>query len=294
MTGSVAASLDSACERLGQGQTDTPRLDAEVLLGHVLGRGRAWLLSHPEFPVGEAAAKSFHALIAERGAGRPVAYLTGKREFWSLDLRVTPDVLIPRPETEILVEKALDCLAGGETVLDLGTGSGAIALAIASERPGVALTAVDRSPAAIAIARGNAERLGIHNVTFLVSDWFSAVGDRIFDLVVANPPYVDAGDDHLQGEVRYEPVQALVADDGGFADLAVIISRCGDFLRPGGYLLVEHGYGQSRRVADMFVAAGFEDVECLPDLAGLPRITHGIFGARNTTSSIGSGEDPET
>ena len=277
MTESVGVTLRRASEILDRGQTDSPGLDAEVLLAHVLGQGRAWLLSHTDDALSEEAAAAYFSLIAERAAGMPVAYLTGMREFWSMELKVSPEVLIPRPETELLVELALAALPGrGARVLDLGAGSGAISLAITRERPGIEVIGVDKSPAAIRIARENAERYGIANVTFIVSDWFSAVSARRFDLVVANPPYIDPDDAHLLGEVRFEPRDALVSGNRGLADLETIISAAESSMVPGGCLMVEHGFDQAEAVSGLFRAAGFDDVKTFSDLAGLPRVTRGV------------------
>ncbi len=276
MTGSISRSLDRATEILREGETDTARLDAEVLLGHQLGKGRAWLLSHPESVLADAESRAFFRQVAERARGMPVAYLVGHREFWSMRLQVTPDVLIPRPETELLVEQGLARLtAGASRILDLGTGCGAIALAVARERPESRITAVDRSLPAVGVARMNAARLGAANVRLLVSDWFSAVAGERFDLVLANPPYVDANDPCLLGEVRHEPADALVAGNGGLADLGNVIASAPPFIVPGGHLILEHGYEQAAAVAEMFGDAGFIRVETLHDLAGLPRVTCG-------------------
>ena len=219
-------------------------------------------------------------MVARRMQGMPVAYITGIREFWSMPIRVTPDVLIPRPETELLVEAALDVLPEEPVrLLDLGTGSGAIALALARERPDATLLAVDRSKAALQIARANAKAQGIENIRFLESDWFAAIHNHGFDLVVANPPYVDGDDSALEGEVRYEPREALVAADEGLADIRTIVSESPRYLVSGGWLLVEHGCGQGRRVSALFAEAGMEDIDVLQDLAGLDRVTRGRIGS---------------
>ncbi len=276
MTGSISRLLGRATEILREGETDTARLDAEVLLAHQLGKGRAWLLAHPDNVLADAESEAFFRQVGERARGMPVAYLVGHREFWSMRLQVTPDVLIPRPETELLVEQGLARLpAGASRILDLGTGCGAIALAVARERPESRITAVDRSLPAIGVARLNAARLGAANVRLLVSDWFCAVAGEKFDLVLANPPYVDANDPCLLGEVRHEPADALVAGNGGLADLGTVIASAPPFIVPGGHLLLEHGHEQAAAVAGMFGDAGFVRVETLHDLAGLPRVTCG-------------------
>ncbi len=277
----VADALARAVARLAEGETDTPRLDAEILLGHVLQRGRAWIMTHGDDSLTEAQLADFGNAIERRADGTPVAYLTGTREFWSLDLAVSPDVLIPRPETELLVELGLASLGtGNRRVLDLGTGSGAIALAVASERPDVEVTGVDRSSAAIDVARANARRLGIGNARFIRSDWFDALQGQVFDLVLANPPYVADGDPHLAGEVRFEPRSALVAEDNGLADLRAIIHAAPRFLAIGGSLMVEHGCDQADAVEALFNTAGFRAVETVHDLAGLPRVTRGQCSQR--------------
>ena len=219
--------------------------EAQVLLGHVLRRDRAWLAAHGDQPMTANEAKAFDALARRRRDGEPIAYLTGRREFYGLDLEVTPDVLIPRPETELLVELALVRIDANEhtEVLDLGSGSGAIALAIASERPHSAVLGVDVSAAAVALARRNASRLHFGNVSFIESDWFSAVPKKRYDAIVANPPYVAAGDEHLtQGDLRFEPPAALAAGADGLNAIRAIIAVAGGYLSAGACLLIEHGY----------------------------------------------------
>ncbi|OOG22945.1 protein-(glutamine-N5) methyltransferase, release factor-specific [Thioalkalivibrio denitrificans] len=276
-----------------QGNTDTvrgllaeaPRGDlrreAEILLGHLLGRDRGWLLAHDDEPVPPETAAAFRALHARRMAGEPVAYLTGRRGFWTLELCVTPDVLIPRPETERLVEQALACIPEDARwdVADLGTGSGAIALALASERPACRIVATDANPAALAVARTNAERHGIRNVAFLEGEWWQPLQGRHFHLVVSNPPYVADDDPHLaRGDVRFEPRHALAAGEQGLDDLKVIISGAPAHLHPGGMLLLEHGYDQGEAVRRLLREAGFRDVETWQDLAGHERVSGGLWG----------------
>ncbi len=276
MTESIAGLLNQATAILMGGETDSPRLDAEILLSHALGRGRAWLFAHTEEIPALATVDVFFDLVRQRTEGVPVAYLTGVREFWSLSLRVTPDVLIPRPETEMLVDESVSFLKGRRgPVLDLGSGSGAISLAIASERPDIKVLGVDRSPAALAVARINADCNNISNVRFVESDWFRALAGESFGLIVANPPYIDPDDVHLSGEVRYEPLEALVSRKQGMADLEIIISTAIEHLITGGCLMVEHGFDQSEAVATLFTLAGYENVETIHDLAGLPRVTRG-------------------
>ena len=260
-------------------------IDAQVLLGHVLGRNRAWLAAHADEPLSPADAAAFAALAKRRRDGEPVAYLTGTREFWGLTLVVSPAVLIPRPETETLVELALARLPEdrGTRVLDLGTGSGAIALAIAHSRPQARVLAIDASPDALAVARDNASRLGLGNVEFLQSDWYDALprsgqdaAGGPFDLIAANPPYVVAGDRHLdEGDLRFEPVGALSPGGDGLDALRTIIAGAPGRLVPGGTLVVEHGYDQSEAVRELFAAAGFVRIVAARDIAGTPRVVAG-------------------
>jgi len=252
-------------------------IDGQVLLAHVVARDRAWLAAHRDEPLARTQAEAFFALAKRRRAGEPVAYLTGVREFYGLVLAVTPAVLIPRPETETLVELALAWLPSDRAVrvLDLGTGSGAIALALAHERPGAHVVATDTSADALAVARGNARRLRLSNVEFVASDWYADV-DGTFDAIVSNPPYVAPGDPHLmEGDLRYEPRAALVAGDEGLAALRAIVAGAAARLAPGGALAVEHGHEQSGAVQAMLREAGFADVTVRRDLAGIARVAGG-------------------
>ncbi len=253
-------------------------IDAQVLLAHVVGRERSWLVAHRDDALTRAEADAFAALVARRRAGEPVAYLVGQREFWGLMLTVTPAVLVPRPETETLVELVLDRLPDDRPVrvLDLGTGSGAIALAIASERSRAEVVAVDVSTAALAVARGNADALGLRHVTFRESDWYADVGAAPFDVIVSNPPYVAAGDPHLaQDDLRHEPRGALVAGVDGLGALRTIVAGAPARLVPGGALVVEHGYDQAEAVQGLLRAAGFDNVVGRRDLAGIVRVAAG-------------------
>jgi len=253
-------------------------LDAKVLLAHVLECNRAWLAAHETDGLTQDEASAFAALCNRRRAGEPVAYLTGTREFWGLTLGVTPDVLIPRPETETLVEFALSKLPRNRAlrVLDLGTGSGAIALALAHDRPNSVVLATDHSDAALAVARGNALRLNLTNVAFAAADWYAGIPPGTFDLIASNPPYIGAVDPHLQeGDLRFEPVSALSPGVDGHAALRAIIGGAREHLAPGGWLAVEHGYDQSDAVQALFRDAGFADVVTLRDLAGIPRVVAG-------------------
>jgi len=256
--------------------SDSPALDAAILVAAATGLPRAALESDPDRPLAPGEAARLEALAARRAAGEPVAYLTGRREFWSLELEVTPDVLIPRPETELLVEWCLEAIAARRrpAVLDLGTGSGAIALAIARERPDAQVTAVDASAAALAVAARNAARHGLDNLRFLEGDWFAPVADAEFDAIVSNPPYV-APDDPALAELAHEPRSALVAGDGGLAALAVICRDAPARLTPAGCLIVEHGAQQGAAVRALMVRAGLTGAATRPDLAGRERATHG-------------------
>lgn len=260
--------------------SDTPRLDAEVLLAAALHRPRGYLHAWPErIPEPEQAAR-FAAWLERRLSGEPVAYILGRREFWSLELDVTPDTLIPRPETELLVELALARLPADRptTVADLGTGSGAIALALAVERPLARIVATDRSPAALAVARRNARRLRIRNVEFREGDWCEPLAGERFDLIAANPPYVAVADPcWREGELRFEPADALVAGEDGLDALRAIIARTPACLRPGGWLLLEHGYDQGEAVPALLRGRGFTEVSDHRDAAGQNRTSCGCW-----------------
>lgn len=253
-------------------------VDARALLSQVLGRDRAWLIAHASDPLDRSQVDTFFALAKRRRDGEPVAYLVGEREFWGLALAVSPAVLIPRPETETLVEAALARLARDRPmrVIDLGTGSGAIALAIAHERPNAHVWATDVSIEALAVARSNASRLALSNLTFMRADWYAGVPAEPFDAILSNPPYVGPGDPHLtEGDLRFEPRIALSPGGDALSALKSIITGARDRLLPGGSLLVEHGYDQSDPVRRLFDGCGFEDVQPLRDLAGIPRIVAG-------------------
>jgi len=273
--------MTPATVRQALAQSSLVPVDGQVLLAHVLGRDRAWLIAHAGDPLSREDADRFFALARRRREGEPVAYLTGWREFWGLRLAVDPSVLIPRPETETLVEVALARLPADRAlrVLDLGTGSGAIALAIASERPLAQVVATDRSPAALAIAGANAQRLGIVNVAFAQGDWYEVLPPEAsdgFDLIASNPPYVVAGDAHLrEGDLPFEPIGALVAGDDGLAALRLIVAGAPGRLASGGWLAVEHGYDQSNAVQRLFADAGFQNIVPARDLAGIPRVVAG-------------------
>jgi release factor glutamine methyltransferase len=255
------------------------RLDAQQLLLRSLGRSphdRAWLIAHDTDGLPSAAGAHFDALVARRLANEPMAYLLGQQEFFGLTLAVDPRVLIPRPDTETLVAWALALIPGLGTrprVLDLGTGSGAIALALASQHPGLDVTATDASLDALAVARANAQALGL-TLRLAAGRWLEAVAGETFDLIVSNPPYVAEGDPHLPA-LAHEPASALVAGPDGLDDIRRIVAQAAQALRPGGWLLLEHGYDQAPRVRDLLVAAGFVQVGSRTDLAGIERCTGG-------------------
>jgi release factor glutamine methyltransferase len=267
--------LIEAVEQL-ESTSDSARADAEILLAHCLQKSRTYLYTWPEKPVDSATETTFRELLTARICGVPIAHLTGQREFWTLTLKVTPDTLIPRPETELLVETALEVGRNARHFLDLGTGTGAIALAIASERPDAHLTACDFSTAALAVAAQNAHTNHIHNVHFVHSNWFSALPPQHFDVIISNPPYIEANDPHLtQGDVRFEPLTALTSGQDGLDDIRHIIQTAPHWLAHGGWLLLEHGYNQGTAVTTLLQTAGFQQVRCLPDLAGNPRVSLG-------------------
>lgn len=274
---SSAQSLAQALrEAAGLLSGDSPRADAELLLAQALGRPRSWLYAHADEPIDAQAAAGFARLLERRRRGEPVAHILGMREFWSLPLTVTADTLIPRPETELLVEQALRQLPPQRPlrVLDLGTGTGAIALALARERPMAQLTAIDADAGALAVAARNGARLAIGNVRFLQGDWFSAVRDEQFDLIVSNPPYIAESDPHLgQGDLRFEPRQALVSGSDGLDALRVIASQALRHLRPGGGVLLEHGHDQGEAVRGLLAAAGLVRISTSVDLEGRERVS---------------------
>jgi release factor glutamine methyltransferase len=267
--------LAQAIERLAN--SESPRRDAEILLGHVTGKSRTYILAFDETTLTTEEGAQLETLLSRRVNGEPVAHLVGMREFWSLPLEVTPATLIPRPDTECLVEQALDRLPESPCdILDLGTGTGAIALALASERPDCRVTAVDFVTDAVALATRNACSLGINNVMIAQSNWFSALEGKTFDMIVSNPPYIDEQDPHLaEGDVRFEPLSALVAADEGLADLAHIIQEGRRFLLPGGWMLLEHGWKQGPAVRELYIQAGYDEVETCRDYGGNERLTVG-------------------
>jgi release factor glutamine methyltransferase len=270
----VKAVLQAATHRLGD------RTDAEVLLAYALSKSRSWLIAHADDLLSTEHALAYTVLVEQREAGEPVAYITGRRGFWSLDLEVTPATLIPRPETELLVEQALERLPAEAvcSVVDLGTGTGAIALAIARERPRARVVATDASAEALAVAQRNAERHAIKNVSFVQGDWFTPLREERFDLIVSNPPYIESHDPHLnQGDLRFEPLSALASGVDGLDDIRRIAGDARQHLVPGGWLLFEHGWNQGDAVRMLLSNAAFAKVSTMRDLEQRDRVTAGCW-----------------
>ncbi|MHA7853505.1 peptide chain release factor N(5)-glutamine methyltransferase [Marinobacter shengliensis] len=263
--------LNNAIEQIGG---DSPRLDAELLLSHVTGLGRTSFRAWPEREVAPDQAQAFRELVAERVKGLPIAYLLGQQEFWSLPLKVSPSTLIPRPDTECLVETALELpLPDNARVLDLGTGTGAIALALASEKAKWQIMASDRVEEAVELARENSRSLQLP-ITVVQSHWFGQISESGFDLLISNPPYIPASDGHLhEGDVRFEPPFALVAGDDGLDDIRLLVTEGFKRLNPGGWMLLEHGYDQGDAVRDLFAKAGWLNIETRKDYGGNDRMT---------------------
>ena len=306
-TQSIQYILHSAASLLG---TEEAKLESQLLLQHVLNVNRAWLIAHANDALQPNIHAVFEALLNRRLAGEPMAYILGSREFYGLDLLVTPDTLIPRPDTETLVEAALAKIPSSEgtqnlsfrrksessdveqygyetldsdfrrndalAILDLGTGTGAIALAIAKNRPQASITAVDASEAALEVAIKNAQHLSINNVEFVLSNWFENLSNQRFDVIVSNPPYIEEHDAHLtQGDLRFEPMSALASGADGLDDIRQIIGDCLIYLKPQGWLMLEHGYNQAEQVADLMADAGLTNIETIKDLGNNDRVTLG-------------------
>lgn len=260
--------------------SSSPKVDAEILLCFVLQKTRTYLYTHPESQVPPEQWQQYQQVINQRALGHPVAHLTQSKEFWSLPLRVTVDTLIPRPETELLVDLTLTLLGTTQNVhiLDLGTGSGAIALALASEHPQWRIDAYDQSHDALQVARQNAIDLNLSHITFGESNWFQSIPLHLYHAIVSNPPYIPEQDQHLQeGDVRFEPQQALTSGIDGLNALTTIIKTSIHYLRPGGFLLVEHGYDQKNAVAALFTQFGYQNIHCVKDIEGNDRVTSGCI-----------------
>ncbi|ROO76463.1 [protein release factor]-glutamine N5-methyltransferase [Vibrio crassostreae] len=278
----VESALKAAIVKLQEGDNTSPSIDAAVLLCHALDKPRSYLLTWPEKHLTSEQESEFNALLKRRLTGEPVAYIIGEREFWSLPLKVSPSTLIPRPDTERLVEVALDKAYGKQgAILDLGTGTGAIALALASEMPNRQVTGIDLRPEAQQLATENAKRLNITNATFLHGSWFEPLSSEEavkFSLIVSNPPYIEKDDPHLsQGDVRFEPITALVAEEKGLADIRYISENARGFLENEGWLAFEHGYDQGLAVREIMQALGYLDVVTEKDYGGNDRVTLGRY-----------------
>ncbi|WP_087019354.1 peptide chain release factor N(5)-glutamine methyltransferase [Thaumasiovibrio subtropicus] len=272
--------LKYAKQQLTTAGSSSPAIDAEVLLLSVLDKPRSYLFTWPDKALTATQSDQLQVFLSRRLSGEPVAYITGVREFWSLPLQVAPSTLIPRPDTERLVELALQKLpSSGGDVLDLGTGTGAVALALASERPDCQLTGIDLQPEAVSLAKSNATALSIENATFLQGSWYSPLQDGTkFAVIVSNPPYIDPDDEHLtQGDVRFEPLSALIADKQGMADIEWIAEQGRCHLSDGGWLMFEHGYDQGPLARDCLTALGYCDVVTEQDYAGHDRVTMGCW-----------------
>jgi len=272
----IQAALAKAVEL--EAATDTARLDTEVLLMHALSVERAYLYTWPEKVLSSAQSAQFEALLVQRQKGVPVAHLVGCQEFWSLSLKVSTQTLIPRPETELLVQLALQLFSppAVRIVADIGTGTGAVALALAMERPAWQVTASDCSGAVVALAEQNRAQLALANVTCLVSDWCEALPALSYDLVISNPPYIDPQDPHLAcGDLRFEPRSALVAEEAGLADIKCIVAQARRVLRTEGYLLLEHGWNQAAQVRNILAQAGYRQISSYRDLGNRERATLG-------------------
>ncbi|CAD6875155.1 peptide chain release factor N(5)-glutamine methyltransferase [Methylomonas fluvii] len=276
---SLLSLLIAANEQLSR-TSETAMLDAEVLLCHCLNKNRSFLRAWPEHQPSEEQIAQFQILVEQRAQGTPVAYLTGQREFWSRNFKVSPDVLIPRPDTELLIELSLSLLPTDQPckIIDLGTGSGIIAITLAAERPLTQVFASDLSSAALDVARYNAQQLKAGNVRFAQSHWFDNIEETGFDLVLSNPPYIADNDPHLTiGDVRFEPDSALISPDNGLQDIRQLAEQARTHLKDQGQLLIEHGYNQQTEVQAIFHECGYRQINTHADLSGNPRVTSGIW-----------------
>jgi release factor glutamine methyltransferase len=273
---SIKTLLSEAARSL-QGISDSALLDAEILLTQALKTERAYLRTWPDKILSTEQYQLFLSLLQKRQQGHPIAYITGVREFWSRNFNVTPDVLIPRPETELLIELSLSLMVADQpaTILDLGTGSGNIAITLAAERPLAQVSASDISAAALAVAKKNANHHQTTNVRFYLSDWLTSIPRETFDFIVSNPPYIAADDPHLQqGDLRFEPTTALSALEQGLSAIRQIANTARDYLKTGGYLLIEHGYNQEQAIQHIFADFNYRHIHTCPDLSGNPRVTY--------------------
>lgn len=282
--------MSTIVEALAEARQRIPATEARLLLAHLLGRDNAWLEAHRDEALDAAIAEQFSALVKRRAAGEPVAYLLGVREFYGRDFAVTPAVLIPRPETELLVDVAKEKLFATDTarILDLGTGCGCIAVTVALELPWVEVTASDVSPAALEVARINARRHGAM-VNCVASDWYAALPPQRFDLILANPPYVAAGDPHLsEGDLRFEPIGALTDHADGLTAIRRIVAEAPRWLNPGGWLFLEHGYDQADAVQALLAAAGLKEIKQHRDLSGIVRVSGATIPDKINQASCGA------
>jgi len=271
----IEQTLRTAKQQLiNAGLTDSPQIDAELLLADVLKKGRTYLFTWSDQNLEAEQIENFEEKLTERLAGKPIAHIIGYREFWGLPLKVTADTLIPRPDTETLIEAVLNLNLNTEaTILDMGTGTGAIPLALKSELPRAHITTLDMSLPALAVAKENAKNLNL-DITFIHSDWFSALEDKTFDCIVSNPPYIETQDPHLQqGDVRFEPMTALASGEDGLDDIRLIIKQSLKHLNNGGWLLLEHGYNQAEAIDALFKQNAYQNIKLIYDLGGNPRVT---------------------
>ena len=272
--------MKKSIKEIIKNHSDIDRIDVELLLCHVLKCQRVFLLSHSEKILSSEEQNQFSNLISRRKQGEPIAYILGKKAFWNLELIVTPDVLIPRPETELIVEWVLEKFKDKKELVlaDLGTGSGAIALSLAKAKPNWKIIATDASEKALSVAKGNAENLKLNNVKFYLGNWCEALPQEKFDVIVSNPPYIEKDDEHLiRGDLRFEPKSALIADDDGFADLKAIVKQARIYLKDSGCLVLEHGYEQAQILREYLNGLGYQNIQTLRDVANHERVTLGNF-----------------
>ncbi len=276
-TPSISSLLQQATHQLDK-LSDSPLLDAQLMLAHILNKDRSYLMAWPEAIPTQQECDLFNQFLQQRIEAIPVAYILGYKEFWSMPFKVTPDVLIPRPETELLVEQVLKLVSdvSNPQILELGTGSGAIAIALEKELPNAQIIATDFSTKALTIAKTNAKALSINQLNFIQSDWFSDIPNSQFNIIVSNPPYIEQHDPHLKGEIRFEPIQALTSGDDGLDDIRIIVKNSVGYLKPGGTLLIEHGFDQGNKVSGLMKESGFIKCQTLSDYSQNDRITLGF------------------